>query len=238
MTTPKEQEILKSCPCGRTPKKLCIYGLDAKWKFVMGECCNEWSIEFRTAYFKDGSKELMDMATIAWNEAPRPTAAVDGLASYLKPYLLDGVDAGAVAAVISREYVSAVDGQARGQMDEKVARRLHHQIGYHIKEATLTDAQAEVILQEFLNKYLYIRGDHYVVPKDKNGDSIAPLAKSILSRYSPGRQEERIKELEEALRTLISICRNEDGYHGEVMNHQLYNAEQALKCPTQAKEQG
>lgn len=72
MTPPKTRnDELRECPCGKVPTKLHIYGEDAKWKWVSGDCCNEWNIEFRTGYHKVGSKEIMERAIYAWNYAIR-----------------------------------------------------------------------------------------------------------------------------------------------------------------------
>ena len=63
---------LKSCPCGATPDALHISGeVKAKWAFVSGSCCGEWSIEYRNNYADLSSPEAMELATTAWNEAPR-----------------------------------------------------------------------------------------------------------------------------------------------------------------------
>ena len=66
---------LKPCPCGETPDTLHIVdnGQGGKWANASGSCCNEWSIEFRTQYFKDGDA-LLELATERWNEAPRATS--------------------------------------------------------------------------------------------------------------------------------------------------------------------
>ena len=65
---------LKACPCGVTPTDLHIYSdiFVGKWAWVGGNCCGEWSIEFRTNY-SDG-EELQKRAREAWNEAPRAQA--------------------------------------------------------------------------------------------------------------------------------------------------------------------
>lgn len=67
---------LLSCPCGETPKKLiiCDAGQGGKWANVTGDCCAEWTIEFRTQYEKLDSNECMELAIEAWNEAPRANA--------------------------------------------------------------------------------------------------------------------------------------------------------------------
>ena len=66
-------EELKPCPCGKVPTK--VFATDAgqggKWANVSGDCCGEWSIEFRTQYAALGSSECMNLAVEAWNEAPR-----------------------------------------------------------------------------------------------------------------------------------------------------------------------
>lgn len=63
---------LKPCPCGKTPKKLCIEdGQSCKYAWACGDCCNEWSVEFRTHYWKLDSIKCMELANNAWNQAPR-----------------------------------------------------------------------------------------------------------------------------------------------------------------------
>ena len=63
---------LKQCPCGQIPEKLAIVGGHTeKYAYVVGECCGEWHIEFRTDYQPRGSSELHNLAEAAWNGAPR-----------------------------------------------------------------------------------------------------------------------------------------------------------------------
>lgn len=65
-------EKLKPCPCGRPIQELIITpGYSDKYSWVSGNCCGEWSIEFRTNYNKYESIELMELAADAWNAAPR-----------------------------------------------------------------------------------------------------------------------------------------------------------------------
>ena len=63
----------KLCPCGKRPNKLHITdaGQGSKWANVMGDCCREWMIEFRTSYYALDSDECIKLAIEAWNEAPR-----------------------------------------------------------------------------------------------------------------------------------------------------------------------
>jgi hypothetical protein len=62
------------CPCGIIPKNLVINCSErAKWGYVLGDCCGEWSIEFRNQYAKLGSVESEKAARHAWNNAPRST---------------------------------------------------------------------------------------------------------------------------------------------------------------------
>lgn len=65
--------MLKQCPCGKTPESLSIVdnGQGSKWASIYPSCCGEWSIEFRTNYELLHSKDCMDLAVNAWNEAPR-----------------------------------------------------------------------------------------------------------------------------------------------------------------------
>ena len=66
---------LAICPCGKTPKKLFITdnGQGMKWASASGDCCGEWSVEFRTGYRQHDSNECMELAIDAWNDAPRAT---------------------------------------------------------------------------------------------------------------------------------------------------------------------
>ena len=61
------------CPCGKVPSKLHITGEHsrAKWAEVCGDCCGEWSIEFRNQYHELGGLESERLALSAWNAAPR-----------------------------------------------------------------------------------------------------------------------------------------------------------------------
>jgi hypothetical protein len=64
---------LLSCPCGRPIDDIFIAdaGQGGKWAWVSGNCCGEWSIEFRTQYNALDSEECKKLAIAAWNEAPR-----------------------------------------------------------------------------------------------------------------------------------------------------------------------
>lgn len=64
---------LKRCPCGQIPDVLEItdIGQDGTWAAVVPGCCGEWTIVFRSQYLDFKSKECMDLAIEAWNEAPR-----------------------------------------------------------------------------------------------------------------------------------------------------------------------
>jgi hypothetical protein len=62
---------LKPCPCGKTPTSLSISDNGSKWAYVSGNCCGEWSIEFRTQYNLIETDECMSLAIAAWNEADR-----------------------------------------------------------------------------------------------------------------------------------------------------------------------
>ena len=67
---------IKPCPCGRTPTKLHINAQDRdKWASVSGDCCNEWSIEYRNGYARIPSDESMELALAAWNAATRAEPA-------------------------------------------------------------------------------------------------------------------------------------------------------------------
>ena len=62
---------LAPCPCGEIPDSLCIqeHGQGGKYMIVMGNCCNEWLIEFHTHYSSED--ELRRYARKAWNASPR-----------------------------------------------------------------------------------------------------------------------------------------------------------------------
>jgi len=62
---------LNRCPCGEIPTELCIDGDRRKWSYVSGNCCGEWSVEFRSQYYQNNDPELMEYATKAWNSAKR-----------------------------------------------------------------------------------------------------------------------------------------------------------------------
>ena len=64
---------LKKCQCGKTPKHLDITdaGQGGKWANASGDCCGEWTVEFRTGYHALDSKECMERAIEYWNDAPR-----------------------------------------------------------------------------------------------------------------------------------------------------------------------
>ena len=66
---------LAACPCGRIPTSLQLTYVDqgGKWVSATGDCCGEWSIEFRTQYAALDSEECKKLATKAWNSAPRAT---------------------------------------------------------------------------------------------------------------------------------------------------------------------
>lgn len=67
-------ENLKKCPCGETPNKLLVMGMErARWAHVSGDCCGDWEIEFRNSYAKIPSDESMALAVEAWNRAKRAT---------------------------------------------------------------------------------------------------------------------------------------------------------------------
>ena len=62
---------LKACFCGEIPESLHLEDNGCKWAFASGSCCNEWSIEFRTNYYKLDSTEIKELAAKAWNESKR-----------------------------------------------------------------------------------------------------------------------------------------------------------------------
>lgn len=64
---------LLPCPCGKIPTRLYVSdaGQGGKWANVSGDCCGEWTIEFRTGYNALDSAECMEFAIMDWNSAPR-----------------------------------------------------------------------------------------------------------------------------------------------------------------------
>jgi len=66
-------KLLKRCPCGSDPVKLCIIdaGQGGKYAYATGPCCNEWHVEFRTDYENLESDKCMELAIKAWNSSPR-----------------------------------------------------------------------------------------------------------------------------------------------------------------------
>ena len=62
---------LKPCPCGKVPKMLMIQCQErAKYGQMTGDCCGEWTIEFKNGYESDKQVSL-NKAVEAWNGAPR-----------------------------------------------------------------------------------------------------------------------------------------------------------------------
>lgn len=62
---------LAPCPCGTVPENLLIEMPDrAKYGRAMGDCCGDWSIEFKNGYTQDPEKTTA-RAREAWNDAPR-----------------------------------------------------------------------------------------------------------------------------------------------------------------------
>ena len=48
-----------------------IEGNSSKYMHVVGVCCGEWMIEFRTNYHPADTEECLALAVEAWNNAPR-----------------------------------------------------------------------------------------------------------------------------------------------------------------------
>lgn len=62
---------LAPCPCGKAPTNLLIEMPErAKYGRCMGDCCAEWSVEFRNGYSQD-PEQTTERAREAWNAAPR-----------------------------------------------------------------------------------------------------------------------------------------------------------------------
>jgi len=66
---------LLPCPCGEIPTALNITDANqgSKWAFASGNCCGEWTIEFRTQYRPIDGREVKHLAYVAWNDSPRGT---------------------------------------------------------------------------------------------------------------------------------------------------------------------
>ena len=66
-------EPLAPCPCGKAVESLSIMEGEpsGKWAWVSGNCCGEWSIEFRAEYNALDSDDCKRLAREAWNRAPR-----------------------------------------------------------------------------------------------------------------------------------------------------------------------
>jgi hypothetical protein len=65
---------LEPCPCGEKPTGLYIEMPErGKYGRASGQCCAEWSIEFRNGYEADPEKTLAKAAK-AWNDTPRAAA--------------------------------------------------------------------------------------------------------------------------------------------------------------------
>ena len=63
---------LKPCPCGETPTELHLdTGNCSKYAYASGDCCNGWSVEFRTNYHTIAAPECMEIAVDCWNETKR-----------------------------------------------------------------------------------------------------------------------------------------------------------------------
>lgn len=65
---------LKPCPCGVVPRMLMINCADrAKYGQMTGDCCGEWTVDFKNGYASD--KQVTQLkAVTAWNDAPRGMA--------------------------------------------------------------------------------------------------------------------------------------------------------------------
>ena len=66
-------EEIKPCPCGKTPTQLCLMdtGQGGKWAIAIGNCCDEWGVEFRTGYNPLDGDKCQTIAIEYWNDAPR-----------------------------------------------------------------------------------------------------------------------------------------------------------------------
>ncbi len=65
-------EQLQICSCGKIPNSLIIAeGVSYNWALVMGDCCNEWLVEFRTEGHDLDSAKCMLLAVDEWNRVLR-----------------------------------------------------------------------------------------------------------------------------------------------------------------------
>ena len=70
METAANKMLLAPCPCGLTPDKLFVEIMQpGKYARAMGDCCGNWSIEFRLLYEQDPVKAQAKAAE-AWNSTP------------------------------------------------------------------------------------------------------------------------------------------------------------------------
>lgn len=72
MTTPNTDTPLAPCPCGEVPDSLIVCeGRLGSEAMVSGNCCDEWSVEFRINYKDPYSPEGYALAVEAWNGAKK-----------------------------------------------------------------------------------------------------------------------------------------------------------------------
>ena len=74
-----DENRLLLCPCGDYPTVLIITdaGQGGKWAHVHGDCCSQWTLEFRTEYNDIESDACTALATSAWNQASRCEYGID-----------------------------------------------------------------------------------------------------------------------------------------------------------------
>ena len=64
-----EKKVFGACPCGSVPTDLMISVPNgSKYGAVAGNCCGDWSLEFKAGYPKD-QDDLIAKASDAWNGA-------------------------------------------------------------------------------------------------------------------------------------------------------------------------
>lgn len=67
----KKEKPLAPCPCGKVPSVLVVDVLPGgKYGTVTGNCCGEWSVEFRNG-FEQNQDAVMEKGKQGWNDASR-----------------------------------------------------------------------------------------------------------------------------------------------------------------------
>jgi len=70
---------LKPCPCGRTPKRLCVApGSTYRWLYVQGDCGCGWMLKARSTGYKATEESDYEAAVKEWNDMERSTNPITG----------------------------------------------------------------------------------------------------------------------------------------------------------------